>query len=95
MKEKKLSWATVDVGRACIEANANLVVVYNSKKSFWPYEGLVQLAAQCSKALSLIDFCSCVEQDGDPCKSKKTKNHFSFVARYTSKEQALEEAEEN
>lgn len=94
-KKQKLSWATVDVGRACIAANGNLVVAYEGKKCFWPYEGLVQIASQCPQALTLPAFCACVEKEGEPCKNKKTGAIFMFVARDVSREEALQDVEEN
>ena len=92
--EKELSWATVDVGRACIEANANLVVVYSGKKLLWSFEALVYIAKRSPQALTLSDFCACVLKEGEPCQNKKVGNHFTFVARNVSVKQALEEAEQ-
>lgn len=94
-KKQKLSWATVDVGRACIAANGNLVVAYEGKKSFWSYEGLVLLANQCPQALTLPAFCACVEKEGEPCENKKTGVCFMFVARDVPEEEALQDVEEN
>lgn len=93
--KKKLSWATVDVGRACIEANANLVVVYDGKKSFWSYEALVYIAKRTPQAITLSALCAFVQEKGSPCHNEKGGNHFTFVARNIPEQQALEEAEQN
>ncbi len=92
--KKELSWATVDVGRACIEANANLVVVYDGKKLFWPYDALLYIAKRSPQAITLSDFCACVQSEGEPCHNKRVGNHFAFVARNVPIKQALEEAEQ-
>lgn len=89
--KNQLSLATADVGRAAIEANANLVVVFDHKKLFWSFEGLVQLTQQTQAALTLADFCACVAKAGEPCKSRKTGNSFRFVARNISREEALKD----
>lgn len=89
--KNQLSLATADIGRAAIEANANLVVVFDHKKLFWPFEGLVLLAQQTPAALTLADFCACVAKAGEPCKSRKTGNSFSFVARNIPREEALKD----
>jgi hypothetical protein len=89
--ESQLSLATADIGRAAIEANASLVVVYNHKKLFWSFNGLVQLAHRTPAALTLLDFCACVAKAGDPCKSRKTGNSFHFVARGISPEEAMKD----
>lgn len=91
MDKNQLSLATADIGRAAIEANANLVVVFDRKKLFWPFEGLVQLTQQTQAALTLADFCACVAKAGEPCKSRKTGNSFRFVARNISREEALKD----
>lgn len=93
--KKELSWATVDVGRACIESNANLVVVYDGKKVFWPYEGLVYIAKRTPQAITLSALCAFVHEKGEPCHNKKVGNHFTFVARSIPEQQALEEAEQD
>lgn len=89
--KNQLSLATADIGRAAIEANANLVVVFDHKKLFWPFEGLVLLAQQTPGALTLADFCACVAKAGEPCKSRKTGNSFRFVARNLSPEEAMKD----
>lgn len=89
--KNQLSLATADVGRAAIEANANLVVVFDHKKLFWPFEGLALLAQQTQAALTLADFCACVAKAGEPCKSRKTGNSFRFVARNISREEASQD----
>lgn len=89
--KNQLSLATADVGRAAIEANANLVVVFDHKKLFWPFEGLALLAQQTPGALTLGLFCACVAKAGEPCKSRKTGNSFRFVARNISREEALQD----
>lgn len=89
--ENQLSLATADVGRAAIEANANLVVVFDHKKLFWPFEGLAQLAQQSPAALTLGLFCACVAKAGEPCKSRKTGNSFMFVARNLSSQEAMKD----
>lgn len=89
--KNQLSLATADVGRAAIEANANLVVVFDHKKLFWPFEGLALFAQQTQAALTLADFCACVAKAGEPCKSRKTGNSFRFVARNISREEALQD----
>lgn len=89
--KNQLSLATADIGRAAIEANGNLVVVFDHKKLFWPFEGLVQLTQQAQAALTLADFCACVAKAGEPCKSRKTGNSFRFVARNISREEALKD----
>ena len=91
MDKNQLSLATADVGRAAIEANANLVVVFDHKKLFWPFEGLVQLAQRTPAALTLGLFCSCVAKAGEPCKSRKTGNSFMLVARNLSPEKAMKD----
>ena len=87
----QLSLATADVGRAAIEANANLVVVFDHKKLFWPFEGLALLAQQTPAALTLGLFCKCVEEAGEPYKSRKTGNSFMFVARNLSSQEAMKD----
>lgn len=89
--ENQLSLATADVGRAAIEANANLVVVFDHKKLFWPFEGLALLAQQTPAALTLGLFCKCVAKAGEPCKSRKTGNSFMFVARNLSPQEAMKD----
>lgn len=92
--ENQLSLATADVGRAAIEANANLVVVFDQKKLFWPFEGLALLALlaqQTPAALTLGLFCKCVAKAGEPCKSRKTGNSFMFVARNLSSQEAMKD----
>jgi hypothetical protein len=89
--KNQLSLAIADVGRAAIEANANLVVVFDHKKLFWPFEGLVLLTQQTQAALTLADFCACVAKAGESCKSRKTGNSFRFVARNISREEALKD----
>ena len=89
--KNQLSLATADVGRAAIEANSNLVVVFDHKKLFWPFEGLALLAQQSPAALTLGLFCACVAKAGEPCKSRKTGNSFRFVARNISREEALQD----
>ncbi len=89
--KNQLSLATADIGRAAIEANGNLVVVFDNKKLFWPFEGLVQLTQQTQAALTLADFCACVAKAGEPCKSRKTGNSFRFVARNLSPEEAMKD----
>ena len=89
--KNQLSLATADIGRAAIKANGNLVVVFDHKKLFWPFEGLVLLAQQTSAALTLGLFCACVARAGEPCESRKTGNSFRFVARNISREEALKD----
>lgn len=91
MDKNQLSLATADVGRAAIEVNANLVVVFDHKKLFWPFEGLVQLVQKTPAALTLGLFCACVAKAGEPCKSRKTGNSFMFVARNLSPEEAMKD----
>ena len=90
-KTNQLSLATADVGRAAIEANANLVAVFDHKKLFWPFEGLVQLAQRTPAALTLGLFCACVAKAGEPCKSRKTGNSFMLVARNLSPQEAMKD----
>lgn len=90
-KTNQLSLATTDVGRAAIEANTNLVVVFDHKKLFWPFEGLALLAQQTPAALTLGLFCACVAKAGEPCKSRKTGNSFMLVARNLSPEKAMKD----
>lgn len=90
-KTNQLSLATADVGRAAIEANANLVVVFDHKKLFWPFDGLALLAQQTPGALTLGLFCACVAKAGEPCKSRKTGNSFMFVARNLSSKEAMKD----
>lgn len=89
--ENQLSLATADVGRAAIEANANLVVVFDHKKLFWPFEGLALLAQQTPAALTLGLFCKCVAEAGEPCKNRKTGNSFMLVARNLSPQEAMKD----
>lgn len=91
MDKNQLSLATADVGRAAIEANANLVVVFDHKKLFWPFEGLALLARQSPAALTLGLFCACVAKADEPCKSRKTGNSFMFVARNLSPQEAMKD----
>lgn len=91
MDKNQLSLATADVGRAAIEANANLVVVFDHKKLFWPFEGLALLVQKTPAALTLGLFCACVAKAGEPCKSRKTGNSFMFVARNLSPEEAMKD----
>ena len=90
-KTNQLSLATADVGRAAIEANANLVVVFDHKKLFWPFEGLALLSQQTPGALTLGLFCACVAKAGEPCKSRKTGNSFMLVARNLSPQEAMKD----
>lgn len=46
MDKNQLSLATADIGRAAIEANGNLVVVFDHKKLFWPFEDLSSLPSR-------------------------------------------------
>lgn len=89
--KNQLSLATADIGRAAIEANANLVVVFDHKKLFWPFEGLVLLAQQTLAALTLGLFCACVARAGEPCESRKTGNSFMLVARNLSSKEAMKD----
>lgn len=91
MDKNQLSLATADIGRAAIEANANLVVVFDHKKLFWPFEGLALLARQSPGALTLDLFCACVAKAGEPCKSRKTGNSFMLVARNLSSKEAMKD----
>ena len=90
-KTNQLSLVTADVGRAAIEANANLVVVFDHKKLFWPFEGLVLLSQQTPDALTLGLFCACVVKAGEPCKSRKTGDSFMLVARNLSPQEAMKD----
>ena len=90
--KNQLSLATADIGRAAIEANANLVVVFDHKKLFLPFDVLVCHYRQTqAAALTIADFCACVANAGDPCKSRKTGNSFRFVARNISQEEAMKD----
>ena len=89
--KNQLSLATADIGRAAIEANANLVVVFDHKKLFFPFDGLVWHARHTQAALTLADFCACVAKAGYPCKSRKTGNSFMLVARNLSPEEAMKD----
>ncbi len=82
-----------EVGRAAIECNGNLVVVFNGKKAFW-FKGTNR--EFCKKSipeapLPLSVFCVAVSKVGEPCKYKSTGNSFSFVARSVSRREALSE----
>ena len=71
-----------EVGRAAIECNGNLVVVFNG-------ESFVKEHPEAPLPLSV--FCVAVSKVGEPCKYKSTGNSFSFVARSVSRSEALSE----
>ena len=69
-----------EVGRAAIECNGNLVVVFNGKKAFWFKEQIESFVKEHPEApLPLSVFCVAVSKVGEPCKYKSTGNSFSFV----------------
>lgn len=71
-----------EIGRAAIECNGNLVVVFNGKKAFWFKEQIESFVKEHPEApLPLSVFCVTVSKVGEPCKYKSTGNSFSFVAR--------------
>lgn len=81
-----------EVGRAAIECNGNLVVVFNGKKAFWFKEQIESFIKEHPEApLPLSVFCVTVSKVGEPCKYKSTGNSFSFVARSVSRREALSE----
>ena len=81
-----------EVGRAAIECNGNLVVVFNGKKAFWFKEQIESFVKEHPEApLPLSVFCVAVSKVGEPCKYKSTGNSFSFVARSVSRSEALSE----
>jgi hypothetical protein len=68
-----------EVGRAAIECNGNLVVVFNGKKAFWFKEQIESFVKEHPEApLPLSVFCVAVSKVGEPCKYKSTGNSFSF-----------------
>lgn len=80
------------IGRAAIECNGNLVVVFNGKKAFWFKEQIESFVKEHPEApLPLSVFCVAVSKVGEPCKYKSTGNSFSFVARSVSRSEALSE----
>lgn len=75
-----------EIGRAAIECNGNLVVVFNGKKAFWFKEQIESFVKEHPEApLPLSVFCVTVSKVGEPCKYKGTGNSFSFVARSVSR----------
>ncbi|MUU13533.1 MAG: hypothetical protein EP152_01965 [Prevotella copri] len=81
-----------EIGRAAIECNGNLVVVFNGKKAFWFKEQIESFVKEHPEApLPLSVFCVAVSKVGEPCKYKSTGNSFSFVARSVSRSEALSE----
>ena len=62
-----------EVGRAAIECNGNLVVVFNGKKAFWFKEQIESFVKEHPEApLPLSVFCVAVSKVGEPCKYKST-----------------------
>lgn len=88
--KNQLSLATADIGRAAIEANANLVVIFDHKKLFWPRGTRIACPAT-PAALTLGLFCACVARAGEPCESRKTGNSFMLVARNLSSKEAMKD----
>lgn len=81
-----------DVCRCALECNANLVVVYNGKKTFWYYEQLQALVdLSPGESFTLMEFCELTDQVGDKCTQANTKNTISLVARNVAREEALSE----
>ena len=82
----------VDIAKAALSCNANLVVVYNNKKMMVYHEALQEMTEKFpDKVLTLPLFCAMVSENGEPCKNEDTGNSFSFVARGISKDEALAE----
>lgn len=79
-----------EIGRAAIECNGNLVVVFNGKKAFWFKEQIESFVKEHPEApLPLSVFCVTVSKVGEPCKYKGTGNSFSFVARSVSPQRSI------
>lgn len=91
-QNEEMDMLKVDVGRAAVSCNANLVVVFNQKKMMFYYENL-QKAADLypDKAMPLFVFLDIVNKQGEPCKKKNTGYSFAFVARGISMDEALDE----
>lgn len=69
-----------EVGRAAIECNGNLVVVFNGKKAFWFKEQIESFVKEHPEApLPLSVFCVAVSKVGEPCKYKSTGNSLIFL----------------
>ncbi len=81
-----------DVCRGALECNANLVVVYNGRKTFWYYEQLQELVKKSKgKAYTLMEFCVATDKAGELCSKKDSKCYVSFVARSVPRKEALAE----
>lgn len=81
-----------DVCRCALECNANLVVVYNGRKTFWYHEQLLELVEKSQgKPFTLVEFFVATETAGEICSNKESKCSFSFVARNVSRDEALAE----
>lgn len=91
-QNEQSEWQKVDLARAALSCNANLIVTYNHKKLMWYYEDLQHLTEKHpDEIFNLVTFCTIVYENGVPCKKEGTKNSFSFVARGISKDEALAE----
>lgn len=89
---KKSEMLMVDVGRAALSCNANLVVVFNHKKMMFYHEYLQKVAdLYPDKTMPLFVFLEIVNKQGEPCKNEKTGNSFAFVARDIPEDEALDE----
>lgn len=89
MKEDILE---LDVCRAALKCNANLIIVCNNKKTFWYYELLQEMAHKFpDKPLKLSYFCKYTEDEGIDVINKSDKASIRFIARDISKEKALAE----
>lgn len=63
-----------EIGRAAIECNGNLVVVFNGKKAFWFKEQIESFVKEHPEApLPLSVFCVTVSKVGEPCKYKRAQ----------------------
>lgn len=63
-----------EVGRAAIECNGNLVVVFNGKKAFWFKEQIESFVKEHPEApLPLSVFCVAVSKVGEPCASTRAQ----------------------
>lgn len=91
-QKEEMDLYKVDIAKAALSCNANLVVVYNHKKMMVYHEALQEMTEKFpDKVLTLPLFCAMVDENGGPCKEENAGNSFAFVARDIPKDEALDE----
>lgn len=82
----------IDLCRAALKCNANLVVICEGKKAFWYFEQLQELADKYpDKTFPITLFLQSAIKVGEKCSKEKKKCSISFVARNIPRDKALSE----